>query len=108
MEALYRSFSRQIPRCCLKLVNGIHIARFIPEAERVEYTGQKEAHDMENGTYHYKIEAAVPLGVRRGSMAVELHNGALSGAINLLERCSPFADGRYKDGAIFFRAYWSR
>ena len=41
---------------------------------------------MENGTYHYKIEAAVPLGVRRGSMAVELHNGALSGAINLLER----------------------
>ena len=31
---------------------------------------------MENGTYHYKIEAAVPLGIRRGSMAVELHNGA--------------------------------
>lgn len=30
---------------------------------------------MENGTYHYKIEAAVPLGIRRGSMAVELHNG---------------------------------
>lgn len=57
---------------------------------------------MENGTYHYKIEAAVPLGVRRGSMAVELHNGALSGAINLLERCSPFVDGRYKDGAVSF------
>ena len=57
---------------------------------------------MENGTYHYKIEAAVPLGVRRGSMAVELHNGALSGAINLLERCSPCVDGRYKDGAVSF------
>ena len=57
---------------------------------------------MENGTYHYKIEAAVPLGVRRGSMAVDLHTGALSGAINLLERCSPFVDGRYKDGAVSF------
>ena len=63
---------------------------------------------MENGTYHYKIEAAVPLGIRRGSMAVELHNGALSEPSICWSGAVPLWMDAIRMARFLFRAYWSR